>query len=114
MITSYAFGKIEVDGREFTKDLMILPDGSVHDSWWRDEGHRLKLKDIEPVLEAKPKILVVGMGSPGEMTPDAALLSQLEIRGIELRSMPTEQAVREYNALLAKGEKVAACFHLTC
>ena len=114
MITSYSFGRIVVDGREFRKDLIILPDGSIHHPWWRETGHRLSLADIGPVLEAAPEILVVGMGSPGLMKPESGLVIQLADRGITVKAKSTRKAVLMYNALREGGEDVAACFHLTC
>ena len=114
MITSYSFGRIEVDNQGFTKDLIILHDGSIHHPWWRKSGHRLTLADLGPVLNQPPKILVVGTGSPGLMKPDTTLVSELSEKGIAVRIMPTKKAVVAYNALLAKGELVTACLHLTC
>jgi hypothetical protein len=37
-IDHYEFGRIVVDGREVTNDLIILP-GRVVRNWWRQEGH---------------------------------------------------------------------------
>jgi len=34
MIESYAFGSIVVDGRKFTSDLIIYPDGHIDTFWW--------------------------------------------------------------------------------
>jgi hypothetical protein len=39
-IDHYEFGRIIIDGREETKDLIILPDRVVR-NWWRQEGHAL-------------------------------------------------------------------------
>ena len=114
MITSYTFGRMEVDGREYGKDLIILPDGTIHFPWWRKSGHRLSLEDLGPVLDAHPKILVVGQGAYGLMKPDTDLAEALSDRGITVKVLKTKKAVAEFNALLTKGEKTAACFHLTC
>lgn len=93
---------------------MILPDGAIHHPWWRESGHRLTLADLDLILDQPPQILVVGTGSPGLMKPDANLVSELLVKGITVRVLPTKKAVDEYNHLLTKGELVAACFHLTC
>jgi hypothetical protein len=39
MIESSAFGVMTIDGRTFSSDLIIFPDGSVKDRWWRQRGH---------------------------------------------------------------------------
>jgi hypothetical protein len=59
MIESYRFGEITVDGKKYRRDVIIFPD-HVRDDWWREEGHRLKLVDIEDVIAFQPEILVVG------------------------------------------------------
>lgn len=114
MIDSYSFGRMVIDGHEYTKDLMILPDGTVVHPWWRNAGHQLVASDIEALVEASPGVLVVGTGNPGMMTPDRALCAELESQGIRVIVLPTKEAVGEYNALRQRGENVAACFHLTC
>jgi len=114
MIESYSFGRMVIDGDQYTKDLMILPDGTVVHPWWRNAGHELVASDIEALVDASPSILVVGTGSPGLMTPDPTLCTELESRGIRVMVLPTQGAVSEYNALRQRGENVAACFHLTC
>ncbi len=45
-ITLYDFGKIVVDGETHTRDVIIHP-GRVEGSWWRKEGHRLQVDDLE-------------------------------------------------------------------
>jgi len=56
MIDSYRFGRIVVDGVEYTRDLIILP-GRVEGGWWREEGHRLGLGDLGEALAAEPEAL---------------------------------------------------------
>ena len=48
-IDSYEFGRIVVDGRAFSQDIILLPDG-IQDSWWRLEGHRLQIPDVAASL----------------------------------------------------------------
>ena len=114
MIDSYSFGSMDIDGKRYTRDLIILPDGSILHPWWRETGHALAISDIEQVIAASPDILIVGTGKPGLMKPAAGLNEALRIKGIGTRIMPTDEAVREYNALREQGRKVAGCFHLTC
>ena len=114
MITGYSFGRMEIGGEVYTKDLMILPDGTILHPWWRDSGHRLTLADIEPVLQSSPAVLVVGTGDPGLMTPEPGLIQELEGRGIEVDVLPTARAVDRFNRLTAEGRPCAGCFHLTC
>jgi len=111
-IDSYEFGRIVVDGRSFSQDIILLPDG-IQDSWWRLEGHRLQLPDVVQALAAKPEVLIVGTGQPGKMRVDPDLAAYLKENRIELIEVPTAQACQTFNALAAR-RKVAAALHLTC
>lgn len=110
-IESYSFGHIVVDGQEATNDVILLPDRVVH-NWWRRDGHSLVLDDLRDVLDELPSRLVLGTGVYGRMRPDPAALEQLRERGIEVESLPTEEAVRRYGELDAA--QTAAALHLTC
>ena len=111
-IDSYEFGKIVVDGRAFSQDLILLPDG-IQEVWRRQEGHLLQLVDVAAVLAAKPEVLIVGQGQPGKMQVDAGLAQYLQEKGIELIAGPTAQACTTFNSLTGK-RQVAAALHLTC
>jgi hypothetical protein len=65
-IDHYEFGRIVVDGRQETKDLIILPDRVVR-NWRRRDGHALVLDDLADVLDELPPHLVVGTGADGRM-----------------------------------------------
>jgi hypothetical protein len=110
-ITHYEFGRIVVDGREETKDLIILPDRVVR-NWWRHDGHALDLDDLADVLDELPSHLVVGTGADGRMRPDPDTIQQLQERGVTVEALPTGQAVRRFGQL--DPARAAAALHLTC
>jgi hypothetical protein len=110
-IDHYEFGRIVVDGREETRDLIILPDRLVR-NWWRQDGHALVLDDLEAVLDELPSHLVVGTGADGRMRPDPDTLRRLEERGMTVETLPTSQAVRRFGEL--DPARTAAALHLTC
>ena len=113
MIDSFAFGTMQVNGRQYTSDLIIYPDGTVQDGWWRKRGHGLCLDDIAVLLDKKPNIIIAGTGVNGRMQPDAQLNTYLEEQGIEFLVGDNDVAVKWYNELKSSGN-VAACFHLSC
>ena len=113
MIESYSFGSIVVDGRKFTSDLIIYPDGCIEVSWWRKAGHRLASDDIGKLIGSGPDVIIAGTGSSGLMKPEKELEKVLQQRGIEFISALTRKAVKIYNDLSSK-KNVGACFHLTC
>jgi hypothetical protein len=113
MIDHYAFGEITVDGHKYVKDVKIYPDGLIP-NWWRREGHELHPEDVPELAAKKPQYLIIGCGAQGVLQVPAATKKYLENLGIPFTTMPTGQAVVEYNRRLAAGEGVAAILHLTC
>jgi hypothetical protein len=110
-IDAYQFGRVVVDGQQQTRDLIVLPDRVVH-NWWRQEGHRLVLDDLQDVLEELPGHLLIGTGAHGQLHPDPAALDRLQARGIKVEALPTAAAVRRYGEL--DPARTAAALHLTC
>ena len=111
-IEAYHFGSMTIDGRQYKTDLIIYPDGRIRENWWRGNGHRLVPDDIESVLAAGTKTLVIGTGASGMMRVTRSVTEECKRRGIEVAAGRTGEAVEQYNA--TAGEAVAACFHLTC
>ena len=110
-IEGYRFGRLVVDGEEQTRDVIVLPD-RVLTNWWRADGHRLVLADLDDVIEELPERLVVGTGAYGQLRPAAEALDQLRQRGVEVEALPTDEAVRRYGELDPR--RTAAALHLTC
>ena len=112
MIDSYDFGRIVVDGKAYTSDVIISPE-KVKDNWWRKEGHALHIEDIETVVEEKPEVLIVGTGNYGLLKVLQETKEYIESKGIELIVEPTEKACEIYNKV-PKDKKAVAALHLTC
>ena len=110
-IEGYSFGRVLVDGREETADVVVLP-GRVLRNWRRREGHSLVIEDLEEVLDELPERLVIGTGADGRMLPDSVTLELLRARGVEVETMRTDEAVRRYGEL--NPAATAAALHLTC
>lgn len=113
MIDEYEFGRIKIDGKEYTSDVRIFKDGSVKD-WWRIQGHSIAVKDIEELVKDKPKVIVFGTGAGGVMEIPEKIRKYIIQQGIELFFDTTDNAVNKYNELKKKGAEVVAGFHLTC
>lgn len=111
-IDSYEFGRIVVDGRTFTQDIILWPD-RIQASWWRQQGHLLQLADIPEIIKEKPEVLIVGQGQPGKMQVDPELARTLHSLGIQVLAVPTAEACRLFNSLAGQ-RQVAAALHLTC
>jgi hypothetical protein len=110
-LEGYRFGHLVVDGEELTGDVIVLPD-RVLTNWWRADGHRLVLADLDDVLQDLPARLVVSTGAYGQMEPDPGAVGRLRQRGVEVEALPTAEAVRRYGELDPR--RTAAALHLTC
>jgi hypothetical protein len=112
-IDQYAFGKVVIEGKTYTSDVIIYPE-KVDPSWWRKEGHRLQPVDLENVIREKPDILIIGTGNVGAMDVPKETLAFLRSQGIDVRVARTEKAVGIFNSSYGGNKKVVAALHLTC
>lgn len=111
-VESYSFGRIRIDGRDYSADAIILPDRVIA-NWWRAEGHRLAMGDLGQVVAAGPEVLVVGTGAHGLMEIPHETLAALRENGIEVIVQRTGAAWHTYNRQSAS-RPTAAALHLTC
>jgi hypothetical protein len=107
----YRFGHILVDGREETRDVIVLP-GRVVRNWWRRDGHALVEEDLNDVIDELPERLIVGMGAASQMRLDDPLLDLLRRRGVKVECLATDRAVARFGEL--DPARTAAALHLTC
>lgn len=112
-IESYSFGCLVVNGKTYTSDLILLPNGRVLSDWWRKEGHKLCVEDIKPYLDEDVKFVVVGTGAYGCMVVLDEVYDWVESMGLSLEVKPTAEAVKVYNRICDAGNTMGA-FHLTC
>jgi hypothetical protein len=111
-VEAYRFGKITIDGEDYHKDVIIFPD-RVMSNWWRQQGHSLSVDDLQEVLTAQPRVLIIGTGTFGRMHIPTSTLKKLQSLGIEVLSEKTEKACRLYNQRRSE-DGVIAALHLTC
>jgi hypothetical protein len=111
-IDAYRFGRIEIGGHVYQKDVIVLPD-RVLPNWWRVEGHTLRFEDLQQALGCDPQVLIIGLGSYSRMHIPETTRSEIENAGIELIALPTGKACDKYNQL-RETKRVVAALHLTC
>lgn len=110
MIEEYDFGKIVIEGKEYTSDVILSQDGI--DSWWRKTSHNVEPADIEKVVAKKPKLMIIGNGHEGCMKVPEETIDWIKDQGIEVSVELTKDAVNTYNK--KAGEGVIGLLHLTC
>ena len=111
MIESYHFGSIKVGERVYHRDIIIVGGRIIN--WWRKEGHKVYLEDVEVIFEEKPEIVIFGTGAFGVMKVLPEVIEKFRNLGIEVIILKTQQAVEKFNELYNR-KKVAGAFHLTC
>jgi hypothetical protein len=113
-IESYSFGKIRVDGVDYTDDVIVLRD-RVISPWWRKAGgHLFAPSDLEDVIAARAEVVVLGLGAYGVVKVDPAAEAALSEAGSRVVALESGDAVAEYNRLVDAGEDAIAALHLTC
>lgn len=112
-IDSYQFGKIVIDGADYSSDIIILGD-TVQSDWWHKQGHSLCAEDLKTILTARPSVLVVGCGASRLMEVPDKTRQVLKEHDIQLEMFDSYKAVQKFNELSEAGVNVAAAFHLTC
>lgn len=110
-IDSYHFGKIKVDGKEHSNDVIIYP-GGILSNWFRSEGHLLSIDDIKNFLVNKISTLIVGTGAFGMLKISPKVSEFCRKQNIELISQKTAKAALTYNQ--SSKESTVAALHLTC
>ncbi len=111
-ISHYSFGRIIVDGKTYTSDIIIFPD-RVKSSWWRLEGHLLQIPDLKDIIDEKPPVLIIGTGYYGTMRVPDETVKHLESIGMDVYIHNSKDAVELYNKISSERPTVAA-LHLTC
>lgn len=112
-IDSYTFGYMSIDGRGYATDLIVYPDGTINNRWWRKDGHRLGVEDLDRLAQVKPQIIIIGNGESSMMKVPNETLQYLRTICDQVVIENTSNAVRKFN-VLSPSRRVAGIFHLTC
>lgn len=96
MISSIRFGSIEIDGKKYDKDVIVQGDGTVR-NWWRKEGSRLSLGDLDDLLKSNPKRVIIGNGMYRYLSVLPNIRAAIEAKGVKLDVLQSEKAVEEFN-----------------
>jgi len=110
MINGKTFGKVIVDGKTFSHDVLVLADGSIRN---RLGHHTFTLEEFNLLSEQNPDVIIVCLGHSSVVKVDPKVLSAAKERGIELIMLSTPEATEKYNEL-SKEKKIAISVHVTC
>jgi polyphosphate kinase 2 (PPK2 family) len=110
MIQAFEYGRITIADQDYDADILVYPDGDIKESQRSDE-HQLKVTDIEPLINAEPEVIVLGLGTVGQLKVKPKVKDQIASSGIELHAYKTEKAIEIYRDLRIQ-KSIAALFHL--
>ncbi len=114
-IESFSFGRIVIDGTAHRKDVVIYPDGSIAQrkgGLWLFGSHSFESQEIEELEGAEVVALGLGMLSRARLSGPAK--EYLRKHDLEIRMLPTREAVNTFNQLIEQGRKAGAILHITC
>jgi len=115
-ISGFRWGSIETESGQRFKDAKMFPGGARE--WdWRETGTRhapgIQPADVEELLDHGATVVVLSRGVLKRLRVCPETLAMLEKRGIEVRVLQTQSAVKLYNEL-AESRPVGGLFHSTC
>ena len=118
IIDSFKSGSIVISGKTYTRDVLILPDGTVKQrksGFWKFGSHIVNKSEIDELLTANPQVVVVGTGTGAKAELGVGLDVESRVAGarVELIALPSEEAVQRLNRLVDAGKRVAALIHIT-
>jgi len=116
-VGEFRWGSIEVGGKKYHSDIVILPDGTVQNRvgiFGSLLAHTVKKEEIERLEKTGARLIIIGTGSSGKahISPEAKRYA--EEAKLELAALPTLEAKDKLNQLIEQGQQVAALLHITC
>jgi len=111
-ISNYSFGKIKINKKIYTKDLILCGD-RIHSGWRREQGHNLSLNDLGLITDYQPDTLFIGTGKFGLMQVKESLVQALKKQGIpDIIIEKSSKVVELYNH--CEQPKKSLAIHLSC
>lgn len=105
-VTAYDAGQVSIDGRPYTRSLLLLPD-RIDAGWGPADFAALAAEHLAALLPLACDVILLGTGRRQRFPAPALLRPLLEAgRGVEV--MDTPAACRTYNVLVAEGRRPAA------
>jgi uncharacterized protein len=101
---------VTVVDRELTASFILARDRAIED-WGANDIAALTPQQLEPILELKPDVVLLGSGAQ-QRFPSQAVLGAFLQRGIGVEVMDNAAAARTWNVLASEGRNVVATFIL--
>lgn len=109
-VSHYTFGEIVIDGKKYTEDVVLYPDGSI--ALWPEDLHTMYKSDFTEIINSGVKVIIYGSGETGAAFMPKKIVKLIESKGIELQIFETMDAIELYNK--TSEQDLLAIFHLNC
>jgi uncharacterized protein len=106
VIHAYTRTSVSVNGQAHTRSVLVPPTGDLIE-WPVSALDALTEADFQPILEARPEVVILGTGTSLRFVKPA-LLRHLMAARIGVETMDTAAACRTYNILVGEGRRVMA------
>ena len=116
-VDSLSFGSITVGGRKYRRDVILLPDGTVKQrkgGFWIFGSHKINREEVEELYNSGAEEIVIGTGTNSKAGLSGEAKSYIEQTRLHIHTLPSYEAVSEFNRLVDAGKRVAAVIHITC
>jgi hypothetical protein len=116
-VARISWGHMEIEGLGSGKDWKLWPGGGR--MWdWNETGTRhdpgIQPADIKELLEHGSEVIVLSRGQELQLQTMPTTLDLLRDKGLTVHVEETRAAVKRYNDLADRGERVGGLFHSTC
>lgn len=110
LIRSYSSDEIRVGEHSIRSSCIIMADALIT-NWAPATLDDLTVNHLEPILELRPELVVLGTGARQRFAP-AAIREVFAKRSIGIESMDLGAACRTFNVLVQEDRRVAAALFL--
>jgi len=116
-IDKFGYGSIVINGKKFSRDVLILADGTVKKrkgGFWMFGSHKIRKEEIEELAQTGPETIIVGTGTSGKASFATKVENWARDKNLNLIVQPSYQAIAKLNESAEQNRKVAALIHITC
>lgn len=106
LIRSYSDGEVRVGDHTLHRSCIVTPDAVIAD-WRPADLADLRPEDLEPLLAARPELVLLGTGSVHRFAP-APIRGAFITHGVGLETMDLGAACRTFNILVQEERRVCA------
>lgn len=117
-INKVSWGKVRIDDQKYWQVLVIASEiiprkvEAIKEKYGTD--HLVSSEEQKLLLSKNPEVILIASGWSGVLKVQEEFREKIKAKGVELKTLLTPRAVKEYNQLVTEGKRVNALIHTTC